>query len=367
MAFWILKRHTSYTAWERAWRAFAALYQAMECRRPELREGGSDYGIPYHPWNDWPMWEFMVDIGRDMRECLRRLRHGDKSVLAYSMVVPDSQKTFEDWLRALIELCYYALVGIHPRDGQMSILSTPVFPDQEHIISLAVQSAKLYKENIEIPKIRHLRVGAHVPVNLIWGGEYSYSAVAPPPRGHCDGDAFTIYPVPEDLPPLPEPVLFRHKAPSWWAPKGQLSGPHVVKSGELTVYPGIYVSGSDDGLLYSPGTQAPYRYPEHQDDKKPVACDWTLIWLDDRYKDEAPLPEEEKLYFPDEEERKAVAPEFAEAFPGDPCPRSGMWFANFLSGPHQYFRQGDIMPGPKSNSMGAVIWYWLQDEKYPEA
>ncbi|MDR3177131.1 MAG: hypothetical protein LBU06_11445, partial [Desulfovibrio sp.] len=59
-----------------------------------------------------------------------------------------------------------------------------------------------------------------------------------------------------------------------------------------------YVSDPDDGLLYSTGNKAPYRESEVRDDDRPVACDWTLIWPDDRYKDASPLPEEEKLYFP---------------------------------------------------------------------
>lgn len=162
-------------------------------------------------------------------------------------------------------------------------------------------------------------------------------------------------------------MLFPHKPPPWWAPKKQLSGPHVVKSGEWMSYPGIYLCSPDDGLLYSPGTWAPYRYNEDPEDKTPIPTEWTLIWLDDRYQNGAPVPEEEALYFPpDLEEGGCKKVEFARAMPGEPCPRSGMWYANYLDDPARYFREGEIMPGPKSNNMGAIIWYWLQDEHTAE-
>lgn len=181
MVFWILKRHTSYTAWERAYKVFEAQYKAMERQRPRLQSPDARYGTKYDIWPDWPMWWVMLRIRQGMRECLQRLGQGDKKVLAYHEAVQG--RTFERFLRILVDYTYYALVGIHSNDGWMGEYFVPHFPDEKRIVTLAEKSAKFYTENIEIPSLQYLKSGSYIPVNLISGNDYSYPAIAPPRGG----------------------------------------------------------------------------------------------------------------------------------------------------------------------------------------
>lgn len=290
--FWILKRHTSYTAWERAAQAFFTLYDAMAKVRPEFKNTHSrHYGPAGWPaWADWPMWDVMEQAKLHLENCLHKLRQGDKSVLMDDRWSSTPKETFSDWLEFIIGN-YYQLVGMHPSDGMGDPI--PIIPDQENITRLTLKAASLYRENIELSGNWALRYKNHTQKNVSSCEFISYSAVVRPSTRRGD----VLYPIPSDLPPLPDPPLFSSKPSTWWAPKTLSKGLYTVKSGERIQRPGIYIDLVDNGLYYSPSKQeAPVR--EAPRTYENVSREWTLIWQDTRYED-GTIPEEEKLYFPD--------------------------------------------------------------------
>jgi hypothetical protein len=86
--FWIIKRHTSYTAWQRAFDAYDRLFRKMESLLPELADKPlGTYGrgeIPSHnPLHIWPYWEVKQETHQEYRNALARLRRGDKHALGF--------------------------------------------------------------------------------------------------------------------------------------------------------------------------------------------------------------------------------------------------------------------------------------------
>lgn len=84
--FWVIKRHTSYTAWARAFDAFDALICKMDSLRPELAAGSPGIygvGLPPHttPISQWPEWWYALKCHRTYHTALTRLRRGDKRAL----------------------------------------------------------------------------------------------------------------------------------------------------------------------------------------------------------------------------------------------------------------------------------------------
>ena len=55
------------------------------------------------------------------------------------------------------------------------------------------------------------------------------------------------------------------------------------------------------------------------------------------------------------------SPKTLRALPGEPCPKTGNWYALHLGGKVICVNEGDPMPGPEYGATGAVIWY-LKDE-----
>lgn len=365
--FWIFKRHSSYTAWERFADAFEKAYQAMEKARPLLFSAPKGrYGKPGkdNVWRDWPMWKTMEETRGEVRYCLKHLSAGDKNVLCNYEILGKTGKTF-DLCASFVRAMYYELSGYQKPDG-WNANSVPTIPDQENIVRLLADAANLGLENTKFLIFDPWRDRGYHPQNLIRYNFHLYRAIVGPPRVHMDKDFFTMYPIPADLQPLPsEPVLFDDQPAPWWAPADQLKGPYTIKSHEWAKYPGIYQANPEDGIIYTGGGTMPKISNEK---RQAVSCEWTLIWLDDRYCNGAPIPEEEALYFPEPPKREELPERLAfKAMPGTPCPKTGMWYANFISNSFIYRERGEIMPGPETNEMGIIIWYWFQAEPLPGA
>lgn len=87
---------------------------------------------------------------------------------------------------------------------------------------------------------------------------------------------------------------------------------------------------------------------------------WKLIWEDTRYLDGS-VPEEEKDYFP--ETLPPPTPPFTtyrNVLPGEPCPKSGEWMVGHTPGTARRFMQGETMP-ELNLSTGATIWTFVGD------
>ena len=396
IAFWLFKRHTSYTAWKRAAEAFFALYDAMAMARPEFtreldlaraQHPEHPYGPqqdpffpdipPGKPWEDWPMWDVFEDTYAELEVCLGKLRHGDKSVLMDSQFNHRWRETFSGSM-GFVEDYYYDFVGMHPRDG----LGDPIphIPNQDRITRLAQRAAALFVENIELSETWALRYRNYIPNHLSWR-RFIFTAIAGPPKVRADKRADTLYPIPANLPPLPKPPLFADKPAVWWNPTTWFSlekpraKPYTVRSGRIMRRSGIYADLTDNGLYYSPAGQgAPFRegkFNEGVQASDIVPCTWTLIWEDTRYED-GTIPEEEKLYFPEPDEPyRPDGPDVAAtdiprdewALPGALCPKSGRWIAPRLERSQRWIDQGEIMPGAKVHHMGTIVWYWETDHR----
>ena len=112
-------------------------------------------------------------------------------------------------------------------------------------------------------------------------------------------EVFSRYPIPADLPPVPEPVILPNQNAPWWAPAGQRGGPLVFQSNERVLISGIYLSEPYGDIRYLfPNAAAPFLDLGYMKERE-LPCTWTLIWRDDRYENGADIPEEEALYFPE--------------------------------------------------------------------
>ena len=364
--FWIVKRHTSYTAWARAFAAFDALIRKMESLIPELAAkpfGTYGMGLPPHtePFTIWPGWEYKLKWHRKYRAALARLRKGDKRALG--TVPPEPVLGWQDWPCEAL-LCFFR--GVHPRDGYSRELD-PIIPEKAALARLAWQAYALTYENIELTTIRNNRA----EIRQEYSPQFHTLMAVLPQKFDTTNFSFRVegtdmlsrYPIPADLPPVPEPVILPNQNAPWWAPAGQRGGPLVFQSAERIFVPGIYLSTPHEVIQYLHlDTPAPFLDLGYMQERY-QPCTWTLIWRDDRYENGADIPEEEALYFP--EESVDARPKGASARPGETCPLTGMWYAPNMPGNHKFIKQGETMPGPENTSFGTAIWYWKQEDSYP--
>ena len=371
--FWIVKRHSSYTAWARAFDAFDALIRKMESLLPELAAkpfGTYGMGLPpdTEPFSIWPDWKCKLSWHSEYRAALARLRKGDKRALGFIPPAP---------LLALqagrCQNLVYFFQGEHPRDGYYSELDL-IIPEKAALTRLAKLAYCLAAENIELTGTSPLdSIADSVDCRIFYSPERRHLAASlplNPGKPHydfaiCKVDITTLYPIPADLPPVPEPVILPNQNAPWWAPAGQRGGPLVFQSNERVLISGIYLSEPYGDIRYLfPNAAAPFLDLGYMKERE-LPCTWTLIWRDDRYENGADIPEEEALYFP--EESVDARPKGASARPGETCPLTGMWYAPNMPGNHKFIKQGETMPGPENTSFGTVIWYWKQEDPYPGA
>jgi hypothetical protein len=102
------------------------------------------------------------------------------------------------------------------------------------------------------------------------------------------------------------------------------------------------------------GTVAPY-YADLEN-APPMPVSWRLIWKDARYLDGA-IPEEEAEYLKPIIQTKNSQ----QSCPGgQPCPKEGWWYTPAKADSRQYFKEGTVMPRFESD-YGETIWQ--MDEK----
>ncbi len=303
--FWLIKRHTSYTAWARAFDAYERLFRKMESLLPELANNPlGTYGLlrdPYRPkpFDIWPYWHLEQERYRGLRAALARLRKGDKSVLGddTAAALPIMARHAQDLLQFF--------QGEHPMDGYCKYLD-PTVPEKEILLALALEAYSRAYENIKITGTPKWLDGVYCELNY---SPESGTLVSSPPvssRGEGPGykNIFTRYPIPVNLPPVPEPVILPEQNPPFWAPRGK-AGPLILQTGENIPVPGIYLS-EPYGMIHYLATDTPAPELDAGGEERELACAWSLIWPDTRYTNGADIPEEEKLYFPDDDgnERK---------------------------------------------------------------
>ena len=304
--FWIVKRHSSYTAWARAFDAFDALIDKMESLLPELAAkpfGTYGIGLPpdTKPLIVWPEWDYKLNWHSEYRAALARLRRGDKRALG---IIPPAPLLALQAGRC--QNLVYFFQGEHPRDGYYSELDL-IIPEKAALTRLAELAYCLAAENLELTGTSPLgSMADSVDCRIFYSPERRHLAASlplNPGKPHydfaiCKVDITTLYPIPADLPPVPEPVILPNQNAPWWAPAGQRGGPLVCRSNDIVFVPGIYLSAPYGDIRYlHVDMPAPFITLVTLEDDLP--CTWTLIWRDDRYENGADIPEEEALYFPE--------------------------------------------------------------------
>ncbi len=365
--FWIIKRHTSYTAWLRAYEAYERLISKMESLLPELHgKPYGTYGIGLgthyeHIFKEWPAWEGEKVKKARFQKSLSMLRAGDKRVLSLSrdrnlmlLLLPN--------IANLIRTTHYSFLGEHVHEGPSEIYELTI-PEKATLQQLAWEADNLAEENVTYTNTRFRAQNSGFDARIMYDKEknilFAFLLNTPPTTDTQLVNILTRYPIPQNLPPVPEPVLFPNRPRAWWAPNSAKGGPLVVESDKVITAHGIYISEPFEYLRYlHAGTYAPYLDADKQND---ISCRWTLIWLDNRYENGAPIPDEESLYFPEKQENTIPNAELT-ARPGDICPRSGTWRSNLLLTGDHYINKGDVMPGPKQNELGTIIWFWIKNE-----
>ncbi len=305
--FWIIKRHTSYTAWARAFAAFDALIRKMESLLPELAAkplGTYGIGLPpdTKPISKWPHWWYTRRCHRLYRAALTRLRRGDKTTLGENEFLPIlilADEYCNDLLRFFL--------GEHPdpREGYYRELD-PIIPEKAVLTRMAWQAYTLAKENVTLAETTKGGAPYYIDITPVYSPERNSLENLLPDRPDSPDfnyrsrfhDILSRYPIPADLPPVPEPVILPTLKKYWWAPAFQHGGPLIMNSNQRVFMPGIYLSDPHGAICYLPTrVRAPFLYVDPDEDMQP--CTWTLIWRDDRYENGAGIPEEEALYFPE--------------------------------------------------------------------
>ena len=294
--FWIVKRHSSYTAWARAFAAFDALIDKMESLLPELAAkpfGTYGIGLPpdTKPLIVWPEWDYKLNWHSEYRAALDRLRKGDKRALG---IIPPAPLLALQAGRCQNLVCFFR--GEHPRDGYYSELD-PIIPEKAALTRLAKLAYCLAAENLELTGTSPLgSMADSVDCRIFYSPERRHLA-SPlplnPGKPHydlaiCKVDITTLYPIPADLPPVPDPVILPGR-----------KAPLILNSKERVALPGIYLSAPCGDIRYLfPNAAAPFLDLGYMQERY-LPCTWTLIWRDDRYENGADIPEEEALYFPE--------------------------------------------------------------------
>ena len=297
--FWVIKRHSSYTAWARAFAAFDAVINKMESLLPELAAkpfGTYGVGLPpdTKPFTIWPDWEYTLKWHRTYRAALARLRKGDKAALGY--VGPEPLLSWQTERCNENLVCFFQ--GEHPRDGYNRAFD-PVIPEKAALIRLANLAWCLAAENTEFSRIPVSYDFDIVDCTIPYSPEAHCLKMSMPIHPDKKPADLSRYPIPADLPPVPEPVILPNQNAPWWAPAGQRGGPLVCRSNDIVFVPGIYLSAPYGDIRYlHVDMPAPFITLVTLEDDLP--CTWTLIWRDDRYENGADIPEEEALYFPED-------------------------------------------------------------------
>ncbi|PPE65843.1 Imm72 family immunity protein [Caldimonas caldifontis] len=346
--FWLLKKYSSYTAWEALAQAY---YRFTDAWMTAMRRA-----------DDADIDEFNQDATKSIltgrigfEKGLARLKKGDRSVWrrsyerSYAAWGPLAQAAYQlnfirkimdpveyvfDWMKNKEEVIAAAAALEDIRFGQESVmerLEQNVAPKSPWSVLATVHP----KHRLPMRDPRHLNFPAQLPevplpsdLTVNTGEEVPVDGIYEPEWGE---------------PVQPDPGLWaRVQAalgvrPSLYEPAPQplVRRRHIGCMNYLVAH-----------------TVAPTYRDEERD--KPWPVTWRLIWKDERYLD-GTVPEEEAQYL-------APAGPTADARPpstpaGQPCPREGWWFTPAKANSRRHFKAGEVMPDFKSD-YGATIWQW---------
>jgi hypothetical protein len=351
--FWLLKKYSSYTAWEALAQAYYRFADAWmtAMRKAELDQDALE-------WRS----DHTKDIltGRiGFEKGLARLKKGDRSVWrrsyerSYAAWGPLAQAAYQlnfirkimdpveyvfDWMKNKEEVIAAAAALEDIRFGQESVmerLEENVAPGSpwnalatfHPVYQLPMNDPKHLNFPAQLPDVPPptdltVNTGEEVPVDGIYEPEWG-EPVQPDPGLWARMQA-ALGVRPSLYEPAPQPLVRRR---------------HIGCMNYLVAH-----------------TVAPTYRDEERD--KPWPVTWRLIWKDERYLD-GTVPEEEAQYLAPAEPTADARPPSTPA--GQPCPRTGWWFTPAKAHSRRRFQAGEPMPD-FATDWGQVIWQWDEQQ-----
>ena len=325
--FWLLKRFSSVTYWERYKEAFQETVEAYES------------SLKTYEWLYPSGYELWLDGLIAFEKGIEKLKQGERFVFVY--------RHPECFLAMADEGAYTAWRQSDPREYNWDDN-----PDFDKIRQKAVHAFETYGRP---PVINDTTQPERQQVYMTPGGSFvaapyyfgafpaTYPADLPPVPAVSEdaitvrpGDVFPVYGIYQPYIEIPAKGIF-FKSPTRWEEYGCM------------------MYGLQD-------TEVPVSN-KWEDNPKPVERSdvvWKLLWEDHRYED-GTIPEEEQSYFLDAPQIAVRPPDGRlRALPNDVVPKTGDWWSPAFHGANQVrrFEQGERFPATETTSYGAVIWYY---------
>ncbi|MFN3298379.1 Imm72 family immunity protein [Caldimonas sp.] len=337
--FWLLKKYSSYTAWEALAQAY---YRFADAWMKAMRMA-----------DDADIDEFNQDATKSIltgrigfEKGLARLKKGDRSVWRGNY-----SKSFAAWgpLKQAAHEVYFVEKIMNPVEY--------VFDWMKNKNEVLEAAQNISRERLGLGSVmERLTLGD----SANWGSAFVFDPFWGP------------YNFPDQLPDVPPPTdITVHTGdevpldgiyePEWGEPVRPEPGLWARMQAAMERRPSLFepapqplVRGRHIGCMnyLVKHTVAPTYRDEERD--KPWPVTWRLIWKDERYLD-GTIPEEEGQYLAPVEPAAQAHPPSTPA--GSPCPRTGWWFTPAKANSRRHFQTGQIMPDLHAD-WGLTIWQW---------
>ena len=327
--FWLLKKYSSYTAWQALGDAYAEFVAAWEYAMSHAKD--VDVDSQNIGWT-----KKILDGQIAFEKGLPRLREGQRSVF---------RRTSTGYLRQAA--------------GAISFINRIMDPE-EFVLDWMVNKDEVVAATNKL-LLRGRGLGAaNEPGNELYEDE----RVASLGQQTVFDPFFGPFNIPHQLSDVPAPTDITVNTgkelshTGVWEPEWTVS-PGLIKS--LTGTPAKLEKGCMNYLLA--GTIAP-KYKDGELDPE-INVTWRLIWADHRYEDGI-IPEEETEYLA--EAASTPHQERLRALPNEIVPKTGWWWSPAFTGADalRHFNQGDHFPPTETTNYGGVFWYYDADRQPKE-
>ena len=335
--FWLLKKYSSYTAWNALGEAYSEFAAAFEYAiehyvkmSPTSTQEQVDNAI--RDLSDW--YKEILDGQIAFEKGLPLLKEGQRSVF---------RNTSTGYLRYAGGVRGFIRRIMDPEEFVFDWM-----PNKDEVVGAA---NKLWREPFKGLALINERDENHQVASL--GSQTVFDPIYGP---------FNI-PLRLSAVPTPTDITIQTEdddvpQSGIWEPEWEIS-PGLLKS--LTGTPVKTEKGCMNYLLA--GTIAP-KYKDGELEPE-INVTWRLIWADDRYLDGI-IPEEEAGYIAEvAQPQDQPAAGTHRGLPDEIVPQTGWWWSPAFTGTDafRYFTQNDHFPPTKTTNYGGVIWYYEADRQ----